>query len=118
LIAGFCDDDVMDDTARILQDKRDALEAGLERMSAPPQDSAGISFGKRVGDGTSMAVDRLTDVATYDRLYATLSDVRRAQVKLNEETYGVCDSCGREIAPERMNALPWAVLCVTCAARS
>jgi DnaK suppressor protein len=108
----------MDDAARILQDKRAALEAGLERMSAPPQDSGGISFGKRVGDGTSMAVDRITDVATYERLHATLTDVRRAQVKLDEGTYGVCDSCGNEIAPERMNALPWAVLCVACAARS
>jgi DnaK suppressor protein len=109
---------VMDDTARLLQDKRAALEAGLERMAAPPQDAAGISFGKRVGDGTSMAVDRLVDVATYDRLYEVLSDVRRAQVKLDEGTYGICDRCGREIAPERIEALPWAVLCVTCAARS
>ena len=106
-----------DDTARVLQEKRDTLEAGLERLAAPPKDAGGISFGKRVGDGTSMAVDRIVDVAAYDRIHATLSDVRRAQVKLKEETYGVCDSCGREIAPERMNALPWAVLCVTCAAR-
>jgi DnaK suppressor protein len=108
----------MDDTARILQDKRAAFEAELERMATPPQDAAGISFGKRVGDGTSMAVDRLVDVATYEGLYAVLSDVRRAQVKLHEETYGVCDRCHREIAYERMQALPWAVLCVTCAARS
>ena len=108
----------MDDTARILQDKRDALEAGLERMSAPPKDAGGISFGKRVGDGTSMAVDRIVDVATHDRLQEVLADVRRAQDKLHEQTYGVCDRCHREIAAERMEALPWAVLCVTCAARS
>lgn len=107
-----------DNTARILQEKREGLEAGLERMAAPPQEAGGISFGKRVGDGTSMAVDRLVDVAAYERLYALLTDVRRAQVKLHEETYGVCDRCGREIASERMQALPWAVLCVTCAARS
>ena len=94
------------------------MEAGLERLAAPPKDVGGISFGKRVGDGTSMAVDRIVDVATYDRLYELLSDVRRAQIKLHEETYGVCDRCGREIASERMKALPWAVLCVTCAARS
>ena len=87
-------------------------------MATPPEDAAGISFGKRVGDGTSMAVDRIVDVATYQGLSALLTDVRRAEVKLDEGTYGVCDRCGREIASERMQALPWAVLCVTCASRS
>lgn len=108
----------MDDTARMLEDKRAALEAELERMATPPQEAGGISFGKRVGDGTSMAVDRLVDVAAYQGLYGLFSDVRRAQDKLHEQTYGVCDRCHREIAAERMQALPWAVLCVTCAARS
>ena len=108
----------MDDTARILQDKRSSLEAELERMETPPENAGGISFGKRVGDGTSMAVDRIVDVATHRGLQALLTDVRRAQVKLHEETYGVCDRCGHEIASERMQALPWAVHCVTCAARS
>jgi DnaK suppressor protein len=108
----------MDEIARTLEHKRTALEAELERMTAPPQNAAGISFGKRVGDGTSMAVERLVEVATYDHLNAVLTDVRRAQVKLDEESYGVCDRCRREIAPERLEALPWAVLCVGCAGRS
>ena len=108
----------MDDPANILKDKRATLEAELERMATPPEDAGGISFGKRVGDGTSMAVDRIVDVAAYQGLHALLGDVRRAQVKLHEETYGVCDRCAQEIASERMQALPWAVLCVNCAARS
>jgi DnaK suppressor protein len=107
----------VDDIAEILEDKRARLEAELARMTAPPDVSAAISFGKRVGDGTSMAVDRLADVAAHDKLQAVLADVHRAQVKLSEESYGFCDDCRDSIAPERLEALPWAVLCVRCASR-
>jgi DnaK suppressor protein len=29
-------------------------------------------------------------------------------------TYGICERCGRPIAPERLEALPWAVLGIDC----
>ncbi len=99
-----------------LEDKRLKLEAELSRISAPPEQTSGISFGKRVGEGTSMAVDRLTDVAALDQAQLVLADVERAQIKLTEGTYGSCDDCGAEIAPERLEAVPWAVLCIRCAA--
>ncbi|MBN2112761.1 MAG: TraR/DksA C4-type zinc finger protein [Acidimicrobiia bacterium] len=41
-----------------------------------------------------------------------LTDVKRAQEKLAEGTYGRCDACGVEIAPERLEARPWATRCV------
>jgi DnaK suppressor protein len=108
----------MEGIAEELEDKRAKLEAELARISAPPSESSGISFGKRVGDGTSMAVDRLVDVAAHDHLRALLADVERALSKLQDGSYGVCDRCGADIAPERLEALPWAVLCVRCAGRA
>jgi RNA polymerase-binding transcription factor DksA len=29
-------------------------------------------------------------------------------------TYGVCERCGKAIAAERLEALPWAILCIDC----
>jgi DnaK suppressor protein len=103
--------------AAALDAKRAELEAELRRISAPPEEGTGISFGKRVGEGTSIAVDRLVQVAAHDKLNTLLDDVSRAQAKLAEESYGECDACGAAIAPERLEALPWAVLCVRCAGR-
>ena len=37
--------------------------------------------------------------------------------KLADGTYGSCDSCGRHIAAARLEALPWASLCIACASR-
>ena len=105
----------MDDIAARLEEKRTKLLAELSRISAPPEQTSGISFGKRVGEGTSMAVDRLTDVAAHDQAQVVLADVERAQSKLADGSYGTCDACGAEIASERLYALPWAVLCVGCA---
>ncbi len=91
------------------------LETEMDRMSRPPDEISNISFGKRVGEGTSMAVDRLVQVETHDQLRALLADVTHALEKFDEESYGVCDGCGVDIPPERLEVLPWATLCVRCA---
>ncbi|CAN5714792.1 hypothetical protein BH24ACT26_BH24ACT26_18460 [soil metagenome] len=107
----------MDSIDSALEDKEAELETELARISAPPDDPGGISFGKRVGEGTSMAVNRLEQVAVHDQMLATLADVRRAQIKLAEGSYGSCDRCGATIPPERLEIRPWAILCVGCASR-
>jgi DnaK suppressor protein len=99
-----------------LATKRAELESELEVLSAPTEDAGGISFGKRVGDGTSMAVERLSQVAAHDGLTVMLTEVVRAQAKLAEGSYGACDRCGTQIAAERLVARPWATHCVTCPA--
>lgn len=82
---------------------------------APRDPMATVSFGKRVGEGTSQAVERLAQTSAAKALWTKLQDVRRALQKLDEGTYGTCDSCGRPIEPERLEAIAWAVLCVACA---
>jgi DnaK suppressor protein len=46
-----------------------------------------------------------------------LRRVDRALVRLREKAYGACEECGEEINPERLEALPWATMCVKCQAR-
>ncbi|MFN8157225.1 MAG: TraR/DksA C4-type zinc finger protein [Candidatus Nanopelagicales bacterium] len=105
-----------DDVRAVLLDKRADLVARMAGISAAPSDSGGISFGKRVGDGTSIAVERLTQVAAHDQMQSQLAEVERALAKLDEGTYGTCDVCGGEIPPGRLEVHPWAVRCVACAA--
>jgi DnaK suppressor protein len=84
-------------------------------ITKAPERGSGVSFGKRVGDGTSEAVSRLTDVGVVDSLNATEERIERALAKLDEGSYGVCDRCGEAIAPARMEAAPESALCVACA---
>jgi DnaK suppressor protein len=107
----------MDTTRTTLLEKKAELEEQMAVLEAPPGERGEISFGKRVGEGTSIAVDRLSQVAVHDKLQVTMVDVERALAKVDEGTYGTCDVCGRPIADGRLEALPWATLCVEDAAK-
>lgn len=94
------------------------LEAEISSVTAVPLDPMGsVSFGKRIGDGTNEAVERLNKIGVADALEAKRVEVVRALEKLDEGSYGECDSCGDRIAAERLEALPWSGLCVKCASR-
>ena len=102
----------LDEVKSTLAAKHAQLEAELAILSAPSTDQGGISFGKRVGDGTSQAVERLSQVAAHSQLQDMLADVVRAEQKIADGTYGRCDVCGRPISGGRLEALPWATLCI------
>lgn len=105
--------------AEELRARRDELASELGVVTTIERDPhATVSFGKRVGDGTTEAVDRLNRVGTARELGAMLQDVDRALAKVEEGTYGICDRCGRLIPEERLEARPWSVLCVDCASRN
>ena len=101
-----------------LERERDELRQQLDEITAAPRDPmAALSFGKRVGEGTSQAIERIEQVDVARRLEEKLADVERALQKLEEGTYGTCDVCGDPISPERLEAIPWATRCVKDAAR-
>ena len=104
-----------DDVREVLLAKQRDLDARAADLAAPPDATGGISFGKRVGDGTSIAVVRLTQVAAHEQLLWQSEEVARALSKLDEGTYGVCDACEAPIPEGRLQIHPWAVLCVPCA---
>lgn len=96
-----------------LRDDLESRAASLRAGANVP--SGGISFGKRVGEGTSIAIERFADVAIHDQIIQQLTAVEGALVRVAERTYGVCEVCGHRIAPERLEAIPWAATCVSCA---
>ena len=100
---------------QLLAAKQVELESELGVLSTPPDDATGISFGKRVGDGTSIAVERLTQVAAHEQMLDQLAEVDRALEKIEESSYGTCDVCGAAIPEGRLEVHPWATRCVTCA---
>lgn len=100
---------------RELRDRHQALRERLAALARAPERGAELGFGKRIGDGTTEAVSRLTDVGVGGSLEITEARVARALEKLAEGSYGVCDGCGAPIAPARLRAAPESVLCIACA---
>ena len=104
--------------SELLEVKRREVLAEMAGLTAPSDDVGGISFGKRVGDGTSIAVERITQVAAHDKFQALLGEVDRAEQKLADGSYGTCDICGAQIPAGRLEARPWSSRCVSCAGTS
>jgi len=77
----------------------------------------GSPFGKREEEATD-SLELEKRLVLEKQLKEHLAEIEHALHKFDEGTYGLCDSCGREIAPERLEALPQASLCVECKAKN
>lgn len=69
-------------------------------------------------DWEEMAVER-EDEEMLEALgtagQAEIENIRRALDRLNDGTYGSCEKCGADIAADRLEAVPYALLCYACA---
>jgi DnaK suppressor protein len=110
------DDLDLDAIRRELESRRRSTGERLAVLSARPELGAAQGFGKRIGDGTTEAISRLTDIGVGRSLESGLLRTERALAKLDEGTYGTCDGCGGTIPAGRLRAMPDSVLCVACAA--
>ncbi len=90
---------------RILQEHLVQVEGELadrRRAAAPSGERPG--FGKRAGDYVAQVVEDRTNNQLADSLEATANAIRR----------GLCQSCGAAISEDRLQAGPWAPLCMRC----
>ena len=53
-------------------------------------------------------------LSLLEQLEDQLADVNKALNRIEEGTYGICTNCGEAIMPERLEALPYAELCINC----
>jgi len=98
-----------------LRERLAELDAEIGELTKPPDDAGSISFGKRVGEGTTQAIDRFAEVGVAQELQPIKERVERALEKLEDGSYGKCDNCGKEIAAGRLEAAPESALCIDCA---
>jgi RNA polymerase-binding protein DksA len=113
------------DTDRFRQALQTERERVLDAIEHLRQENPG-SLEEETGDLASSSVDNhMGDMATetFDRemgytleenAETVLTAIDGALQRLDEGTYGTCTRCGRAIAEERLEALPYAELCIEC----
>jgi RNA polymerase-binding transcription factor DksA len=107
-----------EETRALLAQKRAEIVAKVEQLGLhDPAEIANLGFGKRIGDATSYAVERMTDAYQARTIYATVAEIDQALERVEAGTYGRCVMCGNAIPVERLAAVPWAALCIPCSAR-
>lgn len=95
--------------ALLAERERVLVEIADAEVLAPGQ----ITYGSQAAAATHV-FEQQRDLALRDHNRQHLGAVDAAIARLDGGTYGRCTSCGNEIAAERLEALPWAALCIDC----
>ena len=99
------------ETARVtLTAARDRL---LAELGQPVQAPGQMTYGSQAAAATQV-FEQQRDLALRDRARAQLTRVETALARLDDGSWGTCAGCGEAIAAERLEALPWANLCIGC----
>jgi RNA polymerase-binding transcription factor DksA len=102
------------DTARIaLETERRRLQAELAVGIVAP---GPMTYGSQAA-AASQVFEQQRDLALRDRATQQLELVDGALARLHAGTFGQCLHCANPIASERLEALPWAPLCIDCASQ-
>jgi DnaK suppressor protein len=105
---------------RILLDERERVRGAIEYLhqenpgSLEDESGEETSFDNHLGDTATVTYDREMDYTLEDNSETVLAAIEKALTKIEVGTYGVCERCGKPIAPERLEALPYAELCIDC----
>jgi DnaK suppressor protein len=92
------------------------LEARLEELERVVRNRDAITIEKSADaiDEVQHAAERELAIRNLDRESNMLRNVRSALRRIDDGSFGICAHCEEEISPKRLNAVPWAALCIEC----
>ncbi|MBI4799060.1 MAG: RNA polymerase-binding protein DksA [Desulfarculus sp.] len=100
---------------KLMQEQLDELVSEAERTVAGMTD-AKENFPDPT-DRAALESDRNFVLRIRDRERKLISKINEALLRLDDGTYGICESCGEDISEERLTARPVTTLCFDCKKR-
>jgi DnaK suppressor protein len=103
-----------------LLDERKRVLAALQNLhddhARSLYDEAGeeTAFDNHLADTATETYDRELDYTLEENSEHVLAEIDAALNRIEDGTYGICTNRGEQIPVERLEALPWATLCIDC----
>jgi RNA polymerase-binding protein DksA len=114
-------------TAAELAELRGELEADVVHLNKEIHDAqqeivgllrdGGDGAGNDQADVGSTTLERDHEMSLANNAREMLDQIERALSRIEDGTYGICESCGNAIGKGRLQAFPRATLCVSCKER-
>jgi RNA polymerase-binding protein DksA len=104
-----------------LLEERKRVEAAIQNLHdenpGTLAEDAGeeTAYDNHLADTATETYDRELDYTLEENSEQILAEIDAALKRIEEGTYGICTNRGEEISEERLEALPWATLCIDCA---
>jgi len=92
------------DTQRQLQNRVEKLEKDLSQARSP-------DFAEQVTEREND--DVLREIAREAK--EEIAKITHTLIRIDDDTFGVCEACGGEISEQRLDAIPYADYCIKCA---
>jgi RNA polymerase-binding protein DksA len=102
----------------ILLEERDRVSAAINHV----QDNSGSleeepeeeTYDNHLGDSATATLNREIDDTLEENAEHLLRAINDALQRIDAGTYGTCGRCGKPIAEERLEAIPYANRCIDC----
>ena len=105
---------------RLLQERK-RVEAAIQYLREEHPGSLEEEIEESVGtsdnhlaDAATATLDREIDYTLGENSEQVLAEIDDALQRIEDGTFGTCRTCGQPIAPERLEAMPWATQCIDC----
>jgi len=99
-----------------LESERAMLKDQLRRLENTVE-LEDIGRSNHMADDATEAFEQTVGIALLRSVEAQIENIERALARLEDGTYGLCESCGGRIDRARREALPHALYCVECQTR-
>jgi RNA polymerase-binding transcription factor DksA len=98
-----------------LEEERARVREQLARLGHG--DDTALGYDENFADSGQVTAERGEVEALSGQLSETLQEIEDALAKFDNGTYGECESCGQRIPEARLEAMPAARLCISCASQ-
>ena len=73
-----------------------------------------VGVDNHLADTATATLDREIDFTLGENSEQVLAEIDDALQRIEDGTFGTCRTCGQPIAPQRLEAMPWATQCIDC----
>jgi RNA polymerase-binding protein DksA len=105
---------------QMLEEERTRVRAAIDNLHAEHPGSMSDESGEdavydnHLADTATETYDRELDYTLEENSEHVLTEIDAALRRIDDGTYGQCTNCGRQIPEERLEARPYATLCIDC----
>jgi RNA polymerase-binding protein DksA len=103
-------DELVERERQKLRDEAQEIQENLEHLREAMKEEVDVD----AEEGDPDLIEREKNVALANQLTKRLEGVQAALRAIDKGRYGICERCGQQIDPERLEVRPDATLCLPC----
>ena len=111
-----------DEARTRLLEERQRVVAALdylheENSGSLHEEAEEATIADNVGETATVTLDRQIDYSLEEASNHVLAAIDAALERIEAGSYGTCQTCGKQIGDDRLEAIPYATQCIDCRRR-